>query len=83
MATAQEGLGDRRTARYRNPFSRGITTNCRDFWCDSAPYFGKREPGSAMLGGEVVNYNVMYELPVRLRTGQSGMIYRSVATEEV
>lgn len=83
MATAQEGLGDRRAARYRNPFSRGIVTNCRDFWCDSAPYFGRREPGFAMLGGEVVNYNNMYEVPMRLRTGGSGTAYRSVATEDV
>ncbi|EAS35590.2 palmitoyltransferase akr1 [Coccidioides immitis RS] len=83
MATAQEGLGDRRAARAQNPFSRGIVTNCRDFWCDPAPYFGRRAPGSAMLNGEVVNYNDMYEVPLRLRTGVSGMVYRSVATEDV
>ncbi|RHZ58457.1 palmitoyltransferase akr1 [Aspergillus thermomutatus] len=57
FATARDGLRDGpRADRPKNPFSRGIITNCRDFWCDSAPYFGKREPGSAMLGGEIVNY---------------------------
>ncbi|WEW57920.1 palmitoyltransferase akr1 [Emydomyces testavorans] len=83
MATAQESLGDRRASRYRNPFSRGVVMNCRDFWCDSTPYFGRRETGTAMIGGEVVNYNDMYEVPLRLRTGESGMVYRGVATEDV
>ncbi|KAI1916247.1 palmitoyltransferase akr1 [Ophidiomyces ophidiicola] len=83
MATAQEGLRDRRAARYRNPFSYGIATNCRDFWCDPAPYFRRRDPGSAMLNGELVNYNRMYETPLRLRTGESGMVYRGVATDDI
>ncbi|EEP76066.1 palmitoyltransferase akr1 [Uncinocarpus reesii 1704] len=83
MATAQHGLGDRRASRSRNPFSRGIVTNCRDFWCDPSPYFGRRETGMAMLDGSVINYNTMYEVPLRLRTGGSGMVYRSVATEDV
>lgn len=86
MATAQGGLGDhRRTAGRRNPFSRGIVTNCRDFWCDAAPIFGKRESGTAFLGGERVNYNDMYDLPLRMSRGrgiESGMVYRSVATED-
>ena len=44
-----------------------MLTNCRDFWCDPAPYFGKRETGAAMLGGEVVNYARMYEVPSRMK----------------
>lgn len=80
FATARDGLRDGPgAARPKNPFSRGIATNCRDFWCDPAPYFGKREPGSAMLGGEIVNYNRMYESPSRMhRSGD----YRSVAYED-
>jgi hypothetical protein len=38
-----------------------------------------------MLGGEVVNYNKMYELPPRLRTGGragGGMVYRGISSEE-
>lgn len=83
FATAQEGLATDR--RPRNPFSRGIVTNCRDFWCDPAPYFGQRDSGSAMLAGEAVNYNRMYEVPLMMRTGSRagpGMVYRSVAHEE-
>lgn len=80
FATAREGLRDGpRAARPKNPFSRGIATNCRDFWCDPAPYFGKREPGSAMLGGEIVNYNRMYESPSRMHGSGD---YRSVAYED-
>lgn len=87
FATARDGLRDGpRAARPRNPFSRGVMSNCRDFWCDPAPYFGKRETGSAMLGGEVVNYHDMYEIPLRMRTGGGrsgdGPAYRSVAGED-
>ncbi|KAJ5117068.1 hypothetical protein N7526_011177 [Penicillium atrosanguineum] len=70
FATARDGLRDGpHAARPRNPFSRGVVGNCRDFWCDPAPIFGKRETGAAMLGGEVVNYNDMYETPMRMHAG--------------
>jgi palmitoyltransferase len=87
FATARDGLRDGpQAARPRNPFSRGIATNCRDFWCDPAPIFGKRTTGSGMLGGEVVNYNNMYETPTRMRMGGSrsgdGGAYRSVAGDD-
>ena len=86
FATAKDGLRDGpNAARPRNPFSRGVTTNCRDFWCDPAPLFGRRETGSAMLGGEVVNYYDMYETPLRMHTGgrtNDGLAYRSVANED-
>ncbi|OJJ31762.1 hypothetical protein ASPWEDRAFT_632345 [Aspergillus wentii DTO 134E9] len=85
FATARDGLRDGpRAARPKNPFSRGCITNCRDFWCDASPYFGKREPGSAMLGGEVVNYNRMYEAPLRMHSGMGGSsgAYRSLAGED-
>ncbi|KAL2787460.1 hypothetical protein BJX66DRAFT_310844 [Aspergillus keveii] len=80
FATARDGLREGpRATRPKNPFSRGLVTNCRDFWCDPAPYFGKRDPGSAMLGGEIVNYNRMYESPSRMHSGGG---YRSVAGDE-
>lgn len=84
VATAQHGL-DRRGGRPKNPFSRGVITNCKDFWCDNASCFGQRESGSAMLDGEPVNYNRLYDVPLTLRTGGragSGMVYRSVAADE-
>lgn len=91
VATAQGGLeGGARSRRRQNPFSRGLITNCRDFWCDPAPYFGKRETGAAMLDGEVVNYARMYETPPRMKMRRSDQndhndntVYRSVlATDE-
>ncbi|KAI4205585.1 MAG: hypothetical protein LQ350_000364 [Teloschistes chrysophthalmus] len=62
----------RRQRRKNNVFSRGVVTNCRDFWCDPAPVFGRRGNGDAMLGGEVVNYTRMYESPGRMRMGMVG-----------
>ncbi|KAJ5438371.1 Palmitoyltransferase akr1 [Penicillium daleae] len=86
FATARDGLRDGpQAARPRNPFSRGVVTNCRDFWCDPAPIFGKRTTGSGMLGGEVVSYNEMYQTPTRMRMGSrtaDGGAYRSVAGED-
>lgn len=85
FATARDGLREGpQAARPRNPFSRGLTTNCRDFWCDPAPIFGTRESGAAMLGGEVVNYHDMYEAPTRMHAGSrsEGLTYRSVAAED-
>ncbi|GMF80284.1 unnamed protein product [Aspergillus oryzae] len=80
FATARDGLRDGpRAVRPKNPFSRGVVTNCRDFWCDPAPYFGKREPGAAMLGGEVINYNRMYETPSRMHSGGG---YQSLSVED-
>ncbi|ETI25928.1 hypothetical protein G647_02705 [Cladophialophora carrionii CBS 160.54] len=71
----------------RNPFSRGIVGNCKDFWCDPAPVFGRRRNGEGFLGGEVVDYAHMYEVPLRLRTGRvrggGDMRYESVAGEDV
>ena len=71
VATAQGGLTGRSNMRRRNPFSRGIVTNCKDFWLDPAPYFGKRELGAGMLGGEVINYTRMYETPFRMSVPSS------------
>lgn len=84
VATAQGGV---RFRRKGNPFSRGVITNCNDFWCDSAPYFTKREAGTAMLDRQVVNYMRMYETPPRMKArrspngGDEG-VYISVGSED-
>jgi len=55
------------------------------FWCDPAPVFGKRGGGSAMLGGEIVDYYRMYEAPLRMRGSGAGRRvsgYMSVADED-
>ncbi|CAK7270168.1 palmitoyltransferase akr1 [Sporothrix epigloea] len=78
----------KKTRRNQNPYSRGCATNCRDFWCDPAPLIGQRESGSALLGGEPVNYMDMYETPrlmeaVRKVNDGTGAAYEAVAAEEV
>lgn len=88
VATAVGGSeGGTGLRRRGNPYSRGILTNCKDFWCDPAPYFGKRETGAAMLGGEAVNYTRMYETPPRMklrrpRQDEDGGVYHSVGSED-
>ena len=67
MATAQSEMDRGSFRRRRNPYSRGILTNCRDFWCDPAPVFGKRETGASMLDGETINYTRVYELPLTMK----------------
>lgn len=75
--------------RRRNPFTRGIVQNLKDFFYDSEPIFKIRTDGKAMLGGEVVDYTTMYEAPPRRHTriapfeGPGGeIVYQSVTTEE-
>lgn len=73
--------------RRGNPYSRGIVTNCKDFWCDPAPIFRRRENGAAMLDGDVVNYTRMYETPPRMklrrpRHDADGGMYHSVGCED-
>lgn len=83
VATARGRAGSRRRG---NPFSRGVITNCRDFWCDPAPIFQKRENGASMLDGEVVNYTRMYDVPPRMRlrrpTGEEGGAYQSLGADD-
>lgn len=71
--------------KKKNPYSRGCLTNCKDFWCDPAPVFGRREAGSAILGGERVDYTAMYESPTLMtltgRRERGG--YEAVGTEDV
>ena len=88
VATAIGGSeGGTGLRRRGNPYSRGILTNCKDFWCDPAPYFGKRETGAAVLDGEAINYTRMYEAPPRMklrmpRQDEDGGVYHSVGSED-
>lgn len=79
--------GRNKRRKGKNPYSRGIITNCKDFWCDSAPLFGKRENGTAMLDGQVVNYTEMYESPSLMQMAARGRdrrgAYEAVAVEDV
>ena len=52
-----------------NPFSRGVFRNCQDFWMDG-PFFGRKTSGKALLGGELIDYACMYDVP------RGGMRYR-------
>lgn len=60
---------NKKSRRKRNPYSRGYLQNCRDFWCDSAPVFGRRETGDAMLDGQKINYTEIYESPAAMDVG--------------
>jgi hypothetical protein len=75
-----------RVRQPKNSFSNGCIGNCKDFWCDPAPIFGKRENGSAMLGGQPVDYTAMYETPrvmaLRRRAGGDAGAYESVAGDD-
>ncbi|TLD19690.1 hypothetical protein PspLS_09407 [Pyricularia sp. CBS 133598] len=78
--------GDNKKKRRKNPYSRGCATNCRDFWCDPAPVFGRRETGAGMLGGQVVNWTQVYESPTAMQSTVGGRRrggYEAVAGEEV
>ncbi|EHY59408.1 palmitoyltransferase akr1 [Exophiala dermatitidis] len=87
LATASDASHGKLQSRTGNPYSRGVIGNCRDFWCDPAPIFGRRKNGMGYLGGEVVDYAHLYEVPLRLRrsvnVGPGGMAYTRVAGEEV
>jgi palmitoyltransferase ZDHHC13/17 len=82
---AGRGAANSKKKQKKNPFSRGLVTNCKDFWCDPAPLFGKKENGMASLGGEKIDYTAMYESPTLMqltaRRGRDG--YEQVGTEEV
>ena len=80
LATAQDASQGKLQQSRGNPFSRGIIGNCKDFWCDPAPVFGKRHNGEGFLGGEVVDYAHLYDVPLRLRRGGGGMAYTQVGT---
>ena len=84
VATASGRVHSRKRG---NPWSRGVITNCKDFWYDPAPYFGRRETGAAMLGGEVINYTRIYKTPPRMKTQRSrqddsGEMYHSIGGDD-
>lgn len=82
--TAQDARNPARRRRG-NPFSRGILTNCNDFWCDPAPVFKENviNDGEALLGGARVDYYRMYEAPPRMHAGRSDTTrYQRIAEEE-
>lgn len=72
MQTALQGSqADQRRRAGGNPWSRGVVTNCKDFWCDGAPILKKKESGYARLAGDRVDYTRLYEVP-KMRYARSG-----------
>ncbi|KAI1410072.1 ankyrin [Hypoxylon sp. FL1857] len=87
-ATGRGAATGKKMRKKRNPYNKGFVQNCRDFWCDPAPIFGRRETGDAILGGEKINYTEIYESPAAMNMGlgSSGRRrdgYESVAADEV
>lgn len=81
VATALQGSQANQRQNRGNPFSRGVITNCKDFFCDGAPVFKIKESGYARLGGERVDYTRMYEIP-KMRYQRNTGTYEAVAAEE-
>lgn len=85
VATALQGSQAGQGRRQGNPWSRGIMTNCKDFFCDGSPLFGRKEGGYARLAGERVDYTRLYDVP-KMRYarggGADGARYESVGEEE-
>ncbi|KAH7062845.1 AFG1-like ATPase-domain-containing protein [Paraphoma chrysanthemicola] len=71
VATALQGSQAGHRVQRGNPWSRGIITNCKDFFCDGSPVFGKKEGGYARLAGERVDYTRLYEVP-KMRYARGG-----------
>jgi len=65
-----------------NPFSRGVITNCKDFFCDGEPMFKQKESGFARLGGERIDYTRLYEVPKMKMRRQGGARYEEIGNEE-
>ena len=66
-----------------NPFSRGVITNCKDFFCDGTPILQKKESGFARLGGELIDYTRLYEVPkMKMRRQAGGARYEELGEEE-
>ncbi|KAI0480719.1 hypothetical protein GGR56DRAFT_627287 [Xylariaceae sp. FL0804] len=85
-ATGRSAATGKKARKKRNPYSKGYVQNCRDFWCDPAPVFGRRETGDAVLGGHRINYTEIYESPSAMTLGGTGRRrggYEGVAGEEV
>ena len=69
---AFQGNKDRSSSRRNkasNPWSAGIFRNCQDFWMDG-PFFGRKQSGKALFGGETIDYTSSYDVP------KGGMRYR-------
>ena len=72
VQTALHGSqADQRRRVGGNPWSRGVVTNCKDFWCDGSPLFKGRESGYGRLGGSRVDYTRLYEIP-KMKYARSG-----------
>ena len=66
---ATSGHGKNKRKNKKNPYSKGYMQNCKDFWCDPAPVFGRRETGEAMIGGRKINWTDVYESPALMDAG--------------
>jgi ankyrin repeat protein len=67
LATAMYGsrAEEVMTIQRRNPWTRGLATNCSDFFCDGEPVFGRRKDGHGMLGGVTIEWTTTFEIPPR------------------
>ena len=84
-ATGRSAATAKKQRKKKNPYSRGYVQNCKDFWFDPAPVFGRRETGEALLGGQKVNWTEAYESPALMSAGLGGRRrggYESIAGDD-
>ena len=67
---SQQSKVERQRSSKQNPYSRGIVRNCTDFWTDGPLLKRKDKACEGRLGGEAVDYGMMYDVP------RAGMSYR-------
>lgn len=79
---SQQSKTERQRQKRSNPFTRGLLRNCQDFWADG-PAFKRKENGcKGLLGGERVDYAILYDVPRRGAGMQYRGGYESVATAD-
>ncbi|KAF2864385.1 Palmitoyltransferase akr1, ankyrin repeat-containing protein akr1 [Piedraia hortae CBS 480.64] len=76
---SKKPASERRQRKKRNPFYRGVFSNCRDFWTDGPILHTKSNGCSSLLGGEGIDYGHLYEIP-RMAYQRSG--YEAVPSED-
>ncbi|KAF2774173.1 Palmitoyltransferase akr1, ankyrin repeat-containing protein akr1 [Teratosphaeria nubilosa] len=60
---SQQSKSERQRTKKANPYYRGVARNCMDFWGEGPVFGRKREGCRGMLGGQVVDYGNLFEVP--------------------
>lgn len=74
--TTQDTMGYMRSWKNKNPTDYGLMRNCLDFWVPGGSYniFKIPKDGEGSIGGQIVNYYKLWELPEREGEGEAGAV---------